>query len=54
VKRNQRNQMGQTLVEYALILAFVALAVVVILGLMGENINNFFTRFTGQLETVTQ
>jgi Flp pilus assembly pilin Flp len=46
--------MGQTLVEYALILAFVALAVVVILGLMGENINNFFTRFTGQLETVTQ
>lgn len=45
---------GQTLVEYALILAFVALAVVVLLGLVGQNINNFFSRFTGQIQTVTQ
>jgi len=54
VNKTQRNQKGQTLVEYALILAFVALSVVVILGLLGQDINNFFTRFTGQLETVTQ
>lgn len=48
------SQKGQTLVEYSLILAFVALAVVVILGILGQNVNNFFTRLTGQIETVTQ
>lgn len=33
---------GQGLAEYALILAFIAMAVVVALGLVGTSLNDFF------------
>ena len=34
---------GQGLVEYALILALIAIVVVVVLGLIGQSANNKFT-----------
>ena len=40
---------GQGMAEYALILAFVALAVLVALGLMGTGIRNFYDQFTSMI-----
>jgi pilus assembly protein Flp/PilA len=41
-----KNEEGQGLVEYALILVLVALAVIAILTLMGPQIGNIFSRVT--------
>lgn len=40
-----RNENGQSLVEYALIIATVILAVLGALGTLGINIDNLFKRF---------
>lgn len=40
---------GQGLVEYALILVFVALVVIAILAIMGPQIGNTFSRITNSL-----
>jgi pilus assembly protein Flp/PilA len=44
---------GQTLVEYALIIALVALAAIVALGFLSGRINNLFSRAGNSLNTVT-
>jgi Flp pilus assembly pilin Flp len=40
------NEAGQGLVEYALILLFVALAVIVVLMVYGTTLGNTFSRIT--------
>jgi pilus assembly protein Flp/PilA len=42
-------QEGQALVEYALILSLVAVAAVVILGILGGNIAGIFTRISSDV-----
>ncbi|MEI9999325.1 MAG: Flp family type IVb pilin [Verrucomicrobiota bacterium] len=42
---------GQTLVEYALILAFIAVVAVTILASLGQNIKGSYTRITSALAT---
>ncbi len=41
-KRPGKNKKGQTLVEYALILALVSILVVVLLGVVGSSIIDIF------------
>jgi pilus assembly protein Flp/PilA len=41
---------GQGLVEYALILVLVAIAVIVVLGLLGTEINNVFNQVVTTLQ----
>ena len=43
---------GQGLVEYALIIVLVSIAVIVMLTLLGGQIGSVFTRITGSLGTV--
>jgi Flp pilus assembly pilin Flp len=43
------SQVGQGLVEYALILLFVALAVVLILVVYGTTLGNTFSRITNEI-----
>ncbi len=45
-----QDETGQDLAEYALLLAFIAIAVVLTLPLLGTAIDNIFTDITGQLE----
>jgi pilus assembly protein Flp/PilA len=40
---------GQGLVEYALILVFVAMVVIAILAILGPQIGNVFSRVTNEL-----
>jgi pilus assembly protein Flp/PilA len=40
---------GQGLVEYALILVLVAIVVIVVLGLLGDQVSAVFTRVTEAL-----
>ena len=49
----QRDEEGQTLAEYALILALIAIAVIVVLGLLGTEIGNIFTEITTELGGAT-
>lgn len=44
-----REQAGQGLVEYALILVLVALVVIAILAIIGPEIGNVFSRVTNGL-----
>jgi Flp pilus assembly pilin Flp len=46
--RNWNSERGQALAEYALILALVALACVVALGIIATGISTFFTDFAAQ------
>lgn len=45
----RKNQAGQGLVEYALILVLVAIVVIAILAILGPEIGNIFSRITGGL-----
>lgn len=45
----ERDESGQGLVEYALILLFVALAVIVILIVYGTTLGNTFSRITNEI-----
>ena len=47
-----RTEAGQGMVEYALILALIALAAVVALGLVGTQVTNFFTDLVTFLESL--
>jgi len=47
--QNPRNQEGQGLVEYALILVLVAVVVIVILALLGPAIGNIFSNIINSL-----
>jgi pilus assembly protein Flp/PilA len=44
-----KNEEGQGLVEYALILVLVAIVVIAILVIMGPQIGNIFSRITSGL-----
>ncbi|MEW6274864.1 MAG: Flp family type IVb pilin [Bacillota bacterium] len=44
-----REESGQGMAEYGLILALVAIAVIAILGTMGTNLNTIFTRISDRL-----
>ncbi len=46
------DEKGQTLVEYALIIGLVVLAVILVLGLLGDQIETIFTNITDTLEGV--
>lgn len=45
----QRDEEGQGLVEYALILVLVAIVVIAILAIVGPQIGNIFSRVTSGL-----
>lgn len=47
-----KSRKGQTLVEYGLILALVAIVVIAVLGLLGEQLQNIFNTITDSLSTV--
>ncbi len=45
-----KDETGQDLAEYALLLAFIAIAVVLTLPLLGSAIDTIFQDITGELE----
>lgn len=45
-----KNEKGQGMVEYGLILALVAIVVIVALGLLGDNLNLKFGEINAELE----
>lgn len=45
-----RNEEGVTAIEYALIAALIAVAIVVILGTVGTDLNTVFTNIADALE----
>ncbi len=46
-----QDETGQDLAEYALLLAFIAIAVVLTLPLVGQAIDSIFTNLTGELQS---
>jgi pilus assembly protein Flp/PilA len=44
---------GAALVEYALLLALIAVVCIVAIGLIGDNANDAFTSINSELESVT-
>ena len=44
-----KNETGQTLVEYALIISLIAIAAVLALGFLSGRINNLFSKTGSQL-----
>ncbi|MPN14648.1 hypothetical protein SDC9_161975 [bioreactor metagenome] len=49
IKASVRNEKGQGMVEYGLILALIAVAVVVIMDTMGGQLNTIFTNISTKL-----
>ncbi len=47
--RNNRGKRGQTLVEYALILAFISVVAISVLLRLGAQVKSVFTTITSQL-----
>jgi pilus assembly protein Flp/PilA len=45
----ERNEEGQGLVEYALILVLIAVVVIVILSVLGQQVNNAFSNISNGL-----
>ena len=43
------DESGQDLVEYALLLAFIAIAAIAAVTLLGENIETFFNNVAGRI-----
>jgi pilus assembly protein Flp/PilA len=43
---------GQALVEYALILALIAVVSIVVLGLLGHNVSRIFSSVNSQISSV--
>jgi pilus assembly protein Flp/PilA len=50
VKRLWQDESGQGMVEYGLIIALVAVAVIAVLGTMGDEIGNFFQQVVDGLK----
>jgi pilus assembly protein Flp/PilA len=44
-----KNEKGQTLVEYALLLVLIAIVVIAMLGGVGNNVNNAFSKVNSAL-----
>jgi Flp pilus assembly pilin Flp len=51
LKRLMRQEEGQDLVEYALLLVFLALAAITILPTLGKVVNNVFSQSASTLTT---
>ena len=51
IKKFIRDEEGQDLVEYALLLVFIALAAIAVLPTLGSAINNVFSRSASTLIT---
>ena len=51
VSRLHRDDEGQGMVEYALILALIAVTVIVILTVVGKRVNNTFSNVSNGLHT---
>ena len=49
IKTFLKNEEGQDLVEYALLLVFIALAAITILPTLGNSVNNVFSRSASTL-----
>ena len=47
--RRMRSKKGQTLVEYALILAFISVVAISVLVALGDQVKSVFTTITSQL-----
>jgi Flp pilus assembly pilin Flp len=47
--RRMKNKKGQTLVEYALILAFISVVAISVLISLGQNIKGTFTKISSSL-----
>ena len=47
--RRTKNKKGQTLVEYALILAFISVVAISVLIRLGDEVKTLFTTITSQL-----
>jgi Flp pilus assembly pilin Flp len=51
LKRAQKNaKKGQTLVEYALILAFISVVAILVLKQLGSKVTSVFSNVSGQLD----
>ena len=48
-RRQERSRKGQTLVEYALILAFISVVAISVLLRLGHEVNVVFSTITSQL-----
>lgn len=53
VRRFFREEDGQTLVEYGLLVALIALVVIAILTLLGTKIQNVFVRINTSITSTT-
>jgi len=49
IKKFLQDQMGQDLVEYALLLVFLALAAIAVLPILGKAVNNVFSQSASSL-----
>ncbi|ATI01820.1 Flp family type IVb pilin [Alcaligenes faecalis] len=45
---------GATAIEYGLIAGLVAVAIIGVLGLLGDGLKGLFTRVTGELNTASE
>lgn len=52
-KRLVKEESGQGLTEYALIISLIAIVVIAVLGLLGDQIKSVFNKITGALTTVS-
>ena len=48
-RKQKKNKKGQTLVEYALILAFISVVAISVLIRLGDEVKTIFTTITSQL-----
>jgi pilus assembly protein Flp/PilA len=51
MKQIRANESGATAIEYGLIAALIAVVLITALGLLGNNINNSFTKISTRVAT---
>jgi pilus assembly protein Flp/PilA len=51
MKKIRSNEAGATAIEYGLIAALIAVVLITALGLLGNNINNSFTKISTRVAT---
>jgi pilus assembly protein Flp/PilA len=49
--QEKRDEAGQTLVEYGLILALISIVAIIALGVIGDNVTSVFNKIGGELTT---
>jgi pilus assembly protein Flp/PilA len=52
-RMGQRQEKGQTLIEYALIIALIIVVVIVAMNLLGPTIANAYTKVAGNISGAT-